>query len=315
MNDAARAGLIVLAAAAALLLAATLIRRLLLHTRRNFFTNRVVILTGASRGIGRELAHLLARHGARLVLAARSIEQLEQVAAECRAVRPDVKLLIQPTDVTNEEDLQNLVGAALASFDTIDILINNAGVIRGGDFIHDGPAAFTGQIAVNLLAPMRLAQIAAPPLIAGGHGVIVNMASVLGRHTMPFFTAYSASKSGLIAFGEGLRRELRSRGVHVLTVIAGFTDTAMVHGTEGILRRYGVRIMPAGYAARRIVEAMMLGRREINLFGIEWLAIAIDAVSPALADWLWGVLAPPNLAQIAAAQHTEGPPGGQAEGR
>ncbi|GAB4476745.1 MAG: SDR family oxidoreductase [Anaerolineae bacterium] len=314
MNDAARAGLIVLTAAAALVLAAALIRRLRLYARRDFFANKVVILTGASRGIGRELALLLARRGARLVLAARTVQPLEQVAAECRAARPDVALLIQPTDVTSEADLQALVGAALAAFDTIDILINNAGVIRGGDFIHGGPAAFTGQMAVNLLAPMRLAQIAAPHLIAGGGGVIINMASVLGRHTMPFFTAYSVSKSGLIAFGEGLRRELRGQGVRVLTVIAGFTDTAMVHGAKGVLRRYGVRIMPAGHTARRIIEAVMLGRREVNLFGIEWLAIAIDALSPALADWLWGILAPPNLAQIAADQHTEGPPGGQAEG-
>jgi short-subunit dehydrogenase len=207
--------------------------------------------------------------------------------------------------VTDDRALIDLVDAALSGFDSIDVLINNAGVIQGGDFVAAGPEAFRRQVEVNLLAPMRLTQLVVPEMKRQGCGWVVNVASVLGRHTMPFFTAYAASKRGLIGFSEGLRRELMGAGVYALTVEAGFASTGMVAGAESVLRRYGVWVMPPAYVADRILDAVPLRRRVLYLFRIEWLAVWIGALSPGLADLLWRLLAPPDLAEIAARQHTE----------
>lgn len=303
MTATLRAALILLGTLVVLSLCARTIRSLRLWRRRAFYVGKVALITGASRGLGRALALALARRGAHLALAARSTEELEAVAGLCRAF--EVPVLVVPCDVTDPAQLSTLVSRVFTEFEHIDLLFNNAGIIGGGRFIEQPEAAVFKQIETNVLVPMHLVRLIAPHMVTRGSGWIINQASILGRHSMPYFTAYSASKRALIGFGEGLRRELYGSGVYVLTVVSGFVSTAMVHGTEQVLRRYGVWIMQPDYVARRILDALVLGQRELHLYGIERLAVWIGTVSPALADVLWHWLAPADFAQIAARQHTE----------
>jgi short-subunit dehydrogenase len=142
-------------------------------------------------------------------------------------------------------------------------------------------------------------------MLAQGSGQIINMSSVLGKHTMPFFTPYAISKHGLDAFGQGLRRELRGTGIRVLTVLAGFVDTGMVGEGEAVLRGYGVWIMPPEFLARRVIEALLLRKPEAHIYRIEAFAIWCGRFAPRFADFLWGLLAPPDLKEIASRRQTD----------
>jgi short-subunit dehydrogenase len=184
-----------------------------LDAAQGALAGRVVVITGASRGIGRALAHEFAVRGARIVLAARSEDQLNAAAGECERIRPGVETLVVPADVTVEADRQRLIDAAIRHFGRIDVLVNNAGIIQGGALHETGLDFLRDTLEVNLMAMMRLTQIALPAMIERGSGQIVLMASATGRHAMPFFIPYSTSKYGLIGFGEGLRRELAGTGV------------------------------------------------------------------------------------------------------
>jgi short-subunit dehydrogenase len=277
-----------------------------LESQADYFQGKVVLITGASRGVGRALAHAFAARGASPVLAARSEDRLREVAAECKALNTGVGVLVVPTDVTDEAQLERLVEAALDHFGHIDILVNNAGIVQGGLFVEADPCAVRCQIEVNLLAAMRLTQIALPPMIERGQGQVINISSVMGRHAVPYMTAYSVSKHGLVGFGAGLRRELAATGVRVLTVCLGFTDTAMVsEESRAMLRPFGVRILAPEYVAERILDAIVLGLIEVNIGGVEFLTEWINRFSPWLADFMWRRFMPPEFAQIAAQQRTE----------
>lgn len=286
------------------LLALWLRTRLLIWLRRNEFQGQVVLITGASRGIGRSLALEFARRGARLALVARSEQQLAGVEAECRALSPDLEILRFPTDLTQPAARDVLVPAVESHFGRLDVLVNNAGLITGGHFAQAEAQEIDELLALNLAAPMHLSRAALPGMRARGQGLIINMASILGRHSMPYFAVYAASKHGLIGFSDALRRELSGSAVRVMPVAAGFTATAMVRGAEATLRRYGVLILSPDWLARRVVEAALMRRAQITPVGIERFAIWMGHLWPAFADLLWRLLAPSHFAQIAKGQRT-----------
>lgn len=283
-----------------------LLRRRRLRSRAGCFQDRIVVITGASRGIGRALAHAFAVRGASLVLAARSEDQLRAVASECEAMNLDVETLVIPTDVTDEAQLENLIRTTLDHFVCIDILVNNAGIVQGGSFVEIGIESIRQSIEVNLVAAMRLTQLVLPAMIEQGSGHIVNISSVMGRHAIPYMLSYSTSKHGLVGFGEGLRRELDGTGVHVLTANIGFADTDMVsEESRQLLRPFGVRVQPPEGIALRVLNAMALGQPEITIGSTEHLAEWISRFSLKLADRMWRDLAPPEWAEISARQRTE----------
>lgn len=285
--------------------AVRLARQHRLNTRRNDLEGRVVVITGASRGIGRALAHTFAAHGAHLVLAARSKDWLRVTAAECEHRNEQIETLVVQTDVSNEGHLQVLVEAAINRFGRIDILVNNAGIVQGGPFVDTPPESLRQQVEINLLAAMRLAQLALPEMVSRGRGLIVNVSSITGRHAMPYLTVYSASKHALAGFGEGLRRELAGTGVDVLTASLGFVYSGMVdEAGAAMLRRFGVRVMQPEEAARRLLDAILLGQVEASIGGIEFAAPWLARAAPRLADWLWQRLMPPEYPDYAAGQHT-----------
>lgn len=176
----------------------------------------VVIVTGASSGIGEATAREFARRGAHVVLAARRIERIQQVAAAIGG-------LAVATDVAKPEDLHRLVNATVEGFGRIDVLVNNAGTGSGRSFLRDSDDAVQQLIAVNLLAPIMLTRAAVPHIPRGG--VIVNVGSVAGEG--PPLNLYAVSKAGINTFTHGLRMELAPFGISVVLIEPGFIRTEM----------------------------------------------------------------------------------------
>ncbi|HEY1016751.1 MAG TPA: SDR family oxidoreductase [Herpetosiphonaceae bacterium] len=186
-------------------------------------SNRTIIITGASSGMGRLTALKLARRGANVVLAARSAPELATLAAEIEAFGGQA--LAVPADVNRQEDVDRLVAAALERFGAIDVLINNAGF---GVFDPLAQADF-GEIermmSVNYLGPVRCMQAVLPVMRQAGRGHIVNIASVAGLVSSPNTGAYSATKHALVAASQALQAELYGSDITCSLVCPGPVDT------------------------------------------------------------------------------------------
>jgi short-subunit dehydrogenase len=282
-----------------------LIRQQQLAAHPDYFAGKVVVITGASRGIGRAFAHALAQRGAALVLAARNEDQLNQVAAECQAISRDIKTLVVPTDVTNQSHLEVLVELSLKQFERIDILINNAGIRQGGALLEVGAGSVHQQIEVNLLAPINLTLLVLPVMLRQGGGHIVNVCSAAGRHTEPFFVSYGTSKHGLYGFGEGIRRELAGTGVRVLTLNPGFVDTDMVTHIGPMYQKMGFPMIPPDYTVARALDGIVLGLPEVNVGWLETLGGWVSKLFPTLADLYWKTMLPNGFDEAAKRQYSD----------
>src|SRR5574341_1337335 len=278
-----------------------------MQVRQNphYFEGKVVLITGASRGLGRAYAHGFARRGSHLILAARNEDQLNEVAAECRDLNVQIETLVVPTDVTNHAHLEALVKLAVNQFGYMDILVNNAGIRQGGSLLDLGADAVQKHLEVNLTAPINLTLLVLPILIRRGQGHIVNVVSGAGRHTEPFFIPYGTSKHGLYGFSEGLRRELIGTGVKALTVNPGFTDTDMVTEIGPVYQRIGIPMIPPERVVERTLEAIILGLPEVNIGTVETLGGLTSQVFPGLMDKVWEYLRPDDFEDAAKRQYSE----------
>jgi short-subunit dehydrogenase len=230
------------------------------------FTGKVVIVTGASSGIGRALALLLAEQRARLVLAARDEARLREVAAACEAKGADA--LVVPTDVAAPEACRRLVERSLERYKILDVLVNNAGVgmIARFDEVQD-LSGYESVMRVNYLGSVHLTHHALPALKAS-RGLIVAVASLTGLTGVPLRTAYAASKHAMVGFFESLRIELRGTGVDVTIVAPDFVLTEIQRRAAGPDGRPlgksqldASKVMSAEQCARLIVAAMERRRR------------------------------------------------------
>jgi short-subunit dehydrogenase len=188
-------------------------------TARKKLQGRTAIVTGTSRGIGPYIAGSLAKEEVNLVLAARSAQELEQVAAEVRTA--GIKVLTVPTDVADREALKRLVVAAEGEFGEVDILVNNAGFDWQIPFHRLSLEDVERSIQVNLMAPIELTHLLLPGMLERGRGHIVNVSSIAGYVGFPYTEAYAAAKSGLIGFTRTLRADYRGSGVSASTLILG----------------------------------------------------------------------------------------------
>jgi short-subunit dehydrogenase len=242
-----------------------------------------VLVTGASSGIGRELAFVFADRGARLAITGRSGDRLEDVA-QAIAARGHERPAVITADLAQRGAAAALAAEAVAALGRVDVLVNNAGGGVGGSqwAVGDGDAAREA-FEVNYWSPLALVHALVPPMRERGRGAVVNVTSMAQITTWPVFGAYAATKAALALATETLRMELSGSGVHVLEAIPGPVDTAvqgetrLAPGIERMLDR--VPLGDAAVMARRIVAALERGRTRV----IYPRRSALAYVLPALA--------------------------------
>ncbi|PYS23377.1 MAG: short-chain dehydrogenase [Acidobacteria bacterium] len=188
--------------------------------------NRTVLVTGASRGLGRTLAFALAKAGAKEVFAGarkpEDIERLKRNATTMGTSLTPIKL-----DVTSDEDIE-----AAARLGPIDMLINNAGVAGYGNPVSMNLDAAIEEMSVNYFGALRMTRALAPAMIERGEGTIVNVATAFAKINLPIVGTYCASKAALLSLGQALRAYLADKGVHVMTVMPATIDTDMSKGAD-----------------------------------------------------------------------------------
>ena len=254
---------------------------------RRLLAGRSVLITGASRGLGRCLAEQAAASGARLTLAARSADKLKEVAAELTARAEDV--LAVHADVTVDEDRQRLLDAAGQRFGGLDVLINNAGVASFGHFGDSSEAVLRQVMEVNFFAPAELIRLAIPVLRRGRQPAIVNIASMCGRRGLPAWLEYSASKFALCGLTEALRGELVRFGIDILLVLPGLTRTDL---GSNLLRNAGrMKIdfaagMPPETVAAKVLLALKKNWTETVVGREARQILLVNRFLPRLVDFL-----------------------------
>ena len=193
---------------------------------------KTALVTGASAGIGWHLAREFARHGFGLVLVARTRSKLEALAAE---IEKDfgVEALVLPSDLTSPGAPQALFDELAARDVPIDVLVNDAGSMQFGRFQDASLEELLGIVDLNNRALLAMTRLFVDPMIRGGGGRVLNVASVGAFQPMPSMAVYAATKAFTLSLGEALSEELREAGVRVTTLCPGFTDTDMIDAVEG----------------------------------------------------------------------------------
>ncbi|HWC89341.1 MAG TPA: SDR family oxidoreductase [Pirellulales bacterium] len=261
-------------------------------TRRNLSGRRVVI-TGASTGIGRALAVELARHGARLVLNARSPDKLQAAADEVARLGAACETVIG--DVAEDGVRRAIVDRSQQAFGGLDVLVNNAGIGALGRFDEAESGRLRRVMEVNFFALVELSRLALPLLKQGQQPLVVNVSSILGHRGIPFSSEYCASKFAVRGFSESLRAELAADGVGVLVVCPGTTKTEFF---TSVIDRRGTTPWEGGGAtspetvARAMVRAMQRGAHEIVPSFKGRFVVLGERLAPRLLDYIMSRFVP-----------------------
>ena len=248
--------------------------------------NQVVVITGASSGIGRCTALYLAGRGARLVLTARRADALEELVREIEGAGGQA--IAVAGNVTREDDLRAVAEAAVGHFGRIDGWVNNAGVYIQGRVEDITLEEYRQILDVNFVGVVNGTQRALEVMLPQRHGVIVQVSSVAAKRGVPYTTPYSASKAAIVGFTSALRAELHGTGVRLSILYPPTVDTPIYHSSRGKL---GVIPKPAPTvadpldAARGIEHLLRTGDR-YRYFGWARALATFDAVAPAAADML-----------------------------
>ncbi len=244
---------------------------------------KVVLITGASSGIGRATALRLASVGARLGLAARTADRLDAVAGESAALGAEA--LVVPADVTDREQCRRAVEATVARFGRLDVLLCCAGISLRGAFADCDLDAVERVVRVNFFGALYCAYWAIPHL-KKTQGSLAAITSLTGKRGTPFYAVYGASKFGVQGLFASLRLELAPDGVHVGVVVPGFVDTPLrdnVLGPDG--RPYATpppppfRLWPVATCVDRVVELLMKRKAELLLPWFVRPLLALDEAS------------------------------------
>ena len=252
----------------------------------------VAIITGASKGIGAELARQLAAKGMKLVLAARNEAELGNVAEQCRKLGAGGVITVK-CDVSAEHDCRTLITAALLAFGRIDLLVNNAGVSMWARFEEIEDVSVLDRIMrVNYMGAVYCTALALPHLRAT-QGRIVGISSLAGRVGVPTRTGYSASKHAMTGFFDSLRIELGGSGVTVTMIYPGFVATGIRENATGpdgrpiLVSPVKERdVMSAEDCARRVVRAIERREREVVMTARGKIGLWLKLLAPSLVDRL-----------------------------
>jgi len=255
------------------------------------FSDKVIVITGASSGIGKSLANEFAKRGANLVLGARHFVNLCAITQKLEQEYP-VKAVAVQCDVTIEEDCKVLINQAMVTFGKVDVLVNNAGISMRALFKDADLKVLKSVIDVNFWGAVYCTKHAMPELLKT-QGVIVGVSSIAGYKGLPGRTGYSASKFAMNGFLDALRVENLKTGVHVLTACPGFTasnirNTAL--DKEGNEQRESTlneeKMMSSDAVAKRIVNGVEKRKRTLIMTGEGKLTVLIGKFFPKLLDKL-----------------------------
>lgn len=247
--------------------------------------DRRALITGASSGIGRELAIELAHHGTDVILVARRADRLAEVASE--VTKLGRRAITVVGDITDAAVRHQALAIAQQELGGLDLLINNAGVAAHGRFAEADPARLRPIMELNFFAPVELIREAIPLLRTGREPLIVNVGSILGERGVPHKSEYSASKFALHGFSEALRPELNRLGIDVLLVAPGPTESGhfeVLLEDKGALPWAEPARMPACEVARQIVSAIVSGRQFLVTGRKSRLWLLLSRVAPRLVD-------------------------------
>jgi NAD(P)-dependent dehydrogenase (short-subunit alcohol dehydrogenase family) len=259
--------------------------------------NKVVLITGGSRGLGLVLAREFQRRGAKVAICARDAEELLKAESE---LQTRGEALAVKCDVTNKAEVEELLDRVVEHFGTIDVLVNNAGIIQVGPLDVMTPADFQRAMDTNFWGPVNTVLGVLPVMRERGEGRIVNIASIGGKIATPHLVPYSASKFALVGLSKGLRAELAKDNIVVTTVCPGLMRTGSPRNAEfkgnrkaeyawfSISDSLPCSSIQAERAARQIIRACVNGRAE--------LIISIQAKAAVLLDQLF----PETTAEVTA---------------
>ncbi|MDA3943555.1 MAG: SDR family oxidoreductase [Bacteroidetes bacterium] len=256
----------------------------------NTLKNKVIIVTGASSGIGEALAFEAASRGAKIMLAARNEQKLQVLSTELKAKGAAVHYL--KTDVSVEVDCKNLVAETIKTFGRIDVLINNAGVSMRALFNEADLSVIKKLMDTNFWGTVYCTKYALPHLIEQ-HGSVSAVSSVAGLKGLPGRTGYSASKFAILGFMEALRIENLHTGLHVLMAFPGFTasnirNTALAAdgSQQGESPRDEAKMMTARDVANYLLNAIEKRKRSLVLTRQGKLTVFLNKIAPSLVDKL-----------------------------
>lgn len=254
----------------------------------NRLNNKVVLITGASSGFGEDSACLFARKGCKVVLAARRLDRLQDLAERIRSFGGEA--LAVPVDISQGDEIKLMVKTVLDVYGQIDILFNNAGFGRLDWLENLEPGRdIETQVAVNLTGLILVTRAVLPHMLARRSGHIINMSSVAGYVAAPLYSVYAATKYGVRAFTDALRREVAPFGVKVSGIYPGPAETEFgQHTGNNVLKRTFKApkwmSLSSQTVARRVVRLAMHPRRAVILPWWFRPVIWADSLFPALVD-------------------------------
>lgn len=249
--------------------------------------DKVVWITGASSGIGEELAYGLAEKGAVLILSARRKEELERVKQAC-VERHDAKVIVCPLDVSDRSEIDRVMHILYSKLEKIDVLINNAGYGHTENFIDYDFDKVENMFKVNVLGLMYMSQQVATKMAESRSGHIINIASIAGKIATPKSAVYSSSKFAVIGFSDALRLELREHDVKVTTINPGPVDTAFfdTFDPEGsYLERVAPFVLTPEKVAEKTIAVIGTNKREVNIPKMLEVSSKFYSLFPVLGDF------------------------------
>lgn len=251
---------------------------------------KVVIVTGASSGIGEATAREFGRKGSRVVLAARRIDRLEALAREIDGMGTEAETLVVQADLSKLEDIQSLIRHTLERFGRIDVLVNNAGFGRL-DWLEnlDPQKDIEAQFDVNVLGVIQTTRQALPVMIEQRAGHIINMCSMAGLVATPTYTIYAACKHAVHGFSEALRREVKPWGIEVSMIYPGGVATEFAH-KAGIKRKTHATtpkflLLTAEDVGRAVVQLVRRPRAMWIIPPLWSLTVLLNKLFPSFVDY------------------------------